>query len=329
MTALGSMLARAWVLGLLLGFGPGSVRAQAEDAFPAKPIHITIGYPPGGGADTVARILQVSLTNALGRSVLIENLPGASGRAAATHVAHSQPDGYTLLVSPEGPIVIGPHISQSVSYAPLKDFQPVSLLTKTATMLVATPSLPVSSVKDLIALAKEKPGTIFFGSSGVGGPNHLAGEVFKKLAGVNLVHVPYPGTGAVIPAVAAGEVHLMFGFVPGLDPQVKAKAVKPLAVGSSVRIKSLPDVPTMAEAGVAGYDMSSWIGIFAPAHTPPEIVAKLQAAVAKAMAEPEVNGRLTSLGFEPTASDAATFATFLKDEDDKYIPLLKSLDIKE
>jgi tripartite-type tricarboxylate transporter receptor subunit TctC len=196
-------------------------------------------------------------------------------------------------------------------------------------MLVATSSLPVSTVKEMLERARAKPSGLYFGSSGVGGPNHLAGEVFKQLTGANLVHVPYPGTGAVIPAVLSGEVDVMFGFVPGLDPLVKAHSVKPLAVGSATRIASLPDVPTMAEAGVAGYDMSSWIGLFAPGATPAPIAAKLQAAMAQAMAEPAVKDRLQGMGFDIAGSTPEEFAKFLQAEDAKYIPLLKTLNIKE
>jgi tripartite-type tricarboxylate transporter receptor subunit TctC len=274
-------------------------------------------------------ILQQSASNILGRRILIENRPGASGRVATDHVARSKPDGYTLLISPEGPIVIGPHISSTVLYDALKDLKAVSLLTRTSTMLVATPNLPVSSVKELLERARAKPGGLYFGSSGVGGPNHLAGEVFKQLTGANIVHVPYPGTGAVIPAVLSGEVDIMFGFVPGLDPLVKAKSVKPLAVGSATRIASLPDVPTMAEAGVEGYDMSSWIGLFAPGPTPQPIAAKLQSVMAQAMNEPAVKDRLIGMGFDIVGSEPDAFAKFLKTEDDKYIPLLKTLNIKE
>lgn len=325
------------VTGLLAGLalccpllaGVPAARAQGTAPFPNKPITLVIGYPPGGGADTVARFLQQSVSTILGQRVLVENRPGASGRTAADHVARAKPDGYTLLVSPEGPIVIGPHISKTLTYDALKDLQPVSLLTKTSTMLVATPKLPVSSVKELLDLVQSKPGGVYFGSSGVGGPNHLAGEVFKQLTGAKIVHVPYPGTGAVIPAVLSGEVDLMFGFVPGLDPLVRSKSVKPLAVGSATRIASLPDVPTMAEAGVQGYDMTSWIGLFAPGGTPEPVLSKLQAAMAQAMNEPEVSGRLKGMGFDLVASEPGAFAAFLKTEDTKYIALLKPLDIKE
>jgi tripartite-type tricarboxylate transporter receptor subunit TctC len=315
-------------LGLLAAMQSAPALAQTDD-YPSKPITIVIGYPPGGGADTVARVIQQSASNILGKRILVENRPGASGRAGTDHVARAKPDGHTLLISPEGPIVIGPHISQTILYDAMKDLKAVSLLTRTSTMLVATRSLPVESVKELLDRARAKPGGLFFGSSGVGGPNHLAGEVFKQLTGANIVHVPYPGTGAVIPAVLSGEVDMMFGFVPGLDPLVKSNQVRALAVGSSNRVASLPDVPTMAEAGVQGYDMASWIGLFAPGATPGPIARKLSESMAKAMNEPDVKARLMGMGFDIVGSSPEDFAKFVKTEDEKYIPLLKKLDIKE
>ena len=314
------------------GLSLAAARAAGADAAPAWPratVKLVVGFPPGGGADNVARILSVQLAKKFGRSFVVENRPGANGRIGADFVVRATPDGATLLISPEGAIVIGPHIARNIPYHPLTDLAPVSLLTTTATMLVATPSLPVNSVAGLIRLARAKPGTIYFGSSGVGGPNHLAGEVFKHLTGIDIVHVPYNGTGAVIPAVMSGEVGLMFGFIPGLAPYVKSHAVKALAVGGATRSPALPDVPTMAEAGVAGYDMTSWLGAFAPAGTPPETVGQIGAALAAVLADPAVHARLVAEGLQPAADTPAQFVGFLQSEDRKYIALLKPLNIHE
>jgi tripartite-type tricarboxylate transporter receptor subunit TctC len=320
--------ALGFVAAQLTGWG-ALQSAAAQPAWPAATVKLVVGFPPGGGADNVARILAVQLAKTLGQSFVVENRPGANGRIGADFVVRSKPDGSTLLISPEGAIVIGPHIAANIPYHPLTDLAPVSLLTTTATMLVATPSLPVNSVAELIKLAKEKPGTIYFGSSGVGGPNHLAGEVFKHLTGIDIVHVPYNGTGAVIPAVMSGEVGLMFGFIPGLVPYVKSHAVKALAVGGATRSPALPDVPTMAEAGVPGYDMTSWVGAFAPSGTPQPIVDRIQAAIAAAIADPQVHARLVAEGLDPVADTPAAFAAFLQKEDKKYIALLKPLNIHE
>ncbi len=303
--------------------------AQTADKYPSATVKLVVGFPPGGGADSVARILAPQLAKALGQSFVVENRPGANGRIGADYVVRATADGTTLLVTPEGAIVIGPHTARSISYHALTDLKQVSLLTKTSTMLVATPSLPVNTVADLLKLAKEKPGQIYFGSSGVGGPNHLAREVFKHMNGADITDVLYAGTGAVIPAVLSGEVGLMFGFIPGLAPYVQAHSVKALAVGSATRSPALPDVPTMAEAGVPGYDMTSWVGIFAPAGTPQPIVDKLQQTIATVMNDPQIHKRLTDQGLDPVASTPAAFATFVQAEDKKYEALLKPLNIKE
>jgi tripartite-type tricarboxylate transporter receptor subunit TctC len=323
------MLRRLLIAGFASLLALPQAYAQSAATYPTKTVKLIVGFPPGGGADQVARILSQKLASILGKPVVVENRPGANGRIAADFVVRSAPDGHTILVSPEGAIVIGPHIAQSMSYDPQKDLAAVSLLTKTAAMLVATPKLPVSNLADLIKLAKEKPGTLFYGSSGVGGPNHLAGEVFKLMAGVDIVHAPYKGTGAAIPPVMSGEIPLMFGFVPALASFVQAGSVKALAVGSSTRSASLPDVPTMAEAGVPGYDMNSWIGAFAPAKTPAPIVAKLQAAMVAALTDADTTKTLLREGLEPIGSTPEVFAHFVADEDVKYAALFKQLNIKE
>jgi tripartite-type tricarboxylate transporter receptor subunit TctC len=302
---------------------------QGTEAFPNRPVRLVVGFPPGGGADTVARILSQPLARILGRSCVVENRPGANGRIGAELVARAPADGHTLLVSPEGAIVIAPYVTRNLAYDPLRDLQPVSLLTRTATMLVATSSLPVQSVADLLALARARPEEVFFGSSGVGGPNHLAGVVFQQLTGVRLTHVPYNGTGAVMPAVVSGQVGLMFGFVSGLAPLVRQGSVRPLAVGSPTRLPALPDVPTMAEAGVPGYDLTSWIGAFTAAGTPAAILSRLHAAIAEAFADTATHRLLAEQGLDPAADPPAAFSEFLQTENRRYGALLTPLNIRE
>ena len=305
---------------------PATVHAQA---YPTRPVRFIVGFPPGGGADMIARQLSPRLSQELGQSFVVDNHPGANGRIGADMTAKAAPDGYTLLVSTEGALVIGPHIAQKPSYDALTDLAPVTLLSRTAVILAANRTLPVKTLGDLLALARAKPGSLFYGSSGFGGPNHLAGEVFKRLARVEIEHVAYKGTGAVIPALLSNQVQLMFGFVPGLAPFVKSGDMTALGIGSSRRSAALPDVPTIDEAGVAGYDMTSWIGVLAPARTPPEIVHRLRDAMAAILATPEIRDGLIRDGLEPIGSTPEEFQEFLRREDAKYAKLLADLDIKE
>jgi tripartite-type tricarboxylate transporter receptor subunit TctC len=310
----------------MIGLGLAS-KAVAQSSYPDKPIYLIIGFPPGGGADSVARILSVKLGQILGTSVVVENRPGASGEIADEYVWRAQPDGYNFLISPED-ILISSHLKK-LPYSPLKDLRAVSMLTTTDILLVATPSLKVNNVADLIKLAKSQPGKVYFGSSGVGGPNYLAGELFNQLAGVNLVDVPYSGTGAVIPAVMSGEVSVMFGFVPGLTPYVKANSVKPLAVGGIKRSPALPNVPTMQEAGVPDYNLTSFIGLFAPLQTPEPIVTKVQQALVQALQDPGVKQKLAAQGQQIAASTPDQFKSFLQDRDVVYATLIKSLNLQQ
>jgi tripartite-type tricarboxylate transporter receptor subunit TctC len=305
---------------------PAAVHAQA---YPTRPVRFIVGFPPGGGADMIARQLSPRLSQELGQSFVVDNHPGANGRIGADMTAKAAPDGYTLLVSTEGALVIGPHIAQKPSYDALTDLAPVTLLSRTAVILAANRTLPVKTLGNLLAMARAKPGSLFYGSSGFGGPNHLAGEVFKKLAQVEIEHVAYKGTGAVIPALLSNQVQLMFGFVPGLAPFVKSGDMTALGIGSSRRSAALPDVPTIDEAGVPGYDMTSWIGVLAPARTPPEIVHRLRNAMAAVLATPEIRDGLVRDGLEPIGSTPEEFQEFLRREDAKYAKLLADLDIKE
>jgi tripartite-type tricarboxylate transporter receptor subunit TctC len=266
-------------------------------------------------------MLAPRLQQQLEQSFFVDNRAGAAGRIGAAAVAKAEADGHTLLMTTESSIVIAPHIGVSMTYDPLKDFTPVSLLTRNPVVLVVNPSLGIDTLKDYIALARAKPGQLFYASSGAGGPNHLAGEIFKQMAGLDIVHVPYPGTGAAIPAVISNQVGAMWGFLAGLLPFIRAGSLKALAIGSRERSPALPDVPTVAEAGVPGYEAASWIGLLAPSGTPQPVVARLWDAVNVAMQDPAVRDLLLRDGSDVVVSTPDAFRKVIQEDDAKYAKL--------
>ena len=271
------MRARRAVIGGLAACGasvvlrPTLVAGQAAN--PTRPIRIIVPFAPGGGADIVSRLLSPHLQNLLGESVIVENRAGAAARIGTGVVAKSDPDGYTLLVTTESSLVLAPHIGQPIGYDPLKDFAPISLLTRNTVMLVVNPSVPARTLQEYIALARSKPGQMFYASSGVGGPNHLAGEIFNRMTGLKITHVPYQGTGLALQAVISNQVGAMWGFMAGLTAHIRDGTLRAIAVGSKERSPVLPEVPTVAEAGVPGFEAMSWIGVVAPAGTPGQAIA--------------------------------------------------------
>jgi tripartite-type tricarboxylate transporter receptor subunit TctC len=295
-------------------------RSVAE-TWPSHPVRIVVPFAPGGGADIIARMLAPRLQQQLEQSFFVDNRAGAAGRIGAGAVAKADPDGQTLLMTTESSIVIAPHIGVSMTYAPLKDFAPVSLLTRNPVVLVVNPSLGIDTLKDYMALARAKPGQLFYASSGAGGPNHLAGEIFKQMAGVDIVHVPYPGTGAAIPAVISNQVGAMWGFLAGLLPFIRAGTLKALAIGSRERSPALPEVPTVAEAGVPGYEAASWIGLLAPAGTAQPIVTRLWEAVNVAMQDPAVRDLLVRDGSDVVVSTPEAFRRVIEEDNAKYAKL--------
>ncbi len=312
---------RAVVAGLAVS-GVGALlaplRASAEAHYPSQPIRVIVPFAPGGGADLTARLLSQHVPDMLGQPLVVENRPGAAGRVGTGVIAKSAPDGYSLLVTTESSLVIAPHIGVAIGYDPLKDFAPVSLLTRNTVVLVVHPSVPAQTLGEYIALAKAHPGDMFFGSSGVGGPNHLAGETFNRMAGVKVTHVPYPGTGLAIQAVIANQVGAMWGFMAGVVPYIRNGSLRALAVGSKERSPVLPDVPTVIEAGVPGFEAVSWVGMVAPAGTPDPIVQALQQASNRALHLPEVVAVLDKSGTEIVASKPDEFARVMRDDFVKY-----------
>jgi tripartite-type tricarboxylate transporter receptor subunit TctC len=302
--------------GVVFGAGAGSIAASL-----APWARLAATAAPGGGADLIARMLTPHLQQRLEQSFFVDNRAGAAGRIGAAAVAKADPDGHTLLMTTESSIVIAPHIGVAMVYDPIKDFAPVSLLTRNPVVLVVHPSVPAATLADYIALARAKPGQMFYASSGAGGPNHLAGEIFKQMTGVDVVHVPYPGTGAAIPAVISNQVGAMWGFLAGLLPHIRSGGLRALAIGSRERSPALPEVPTVAEAGVPGYEASSWIGLLAPAATPRPVVARLWDALDSSMRAPAVKDILLRDGSDIVVSAPDAFGRVIHDDDAKYAKL--------
>jgi tripartite-type tricarboxylate transporter receptor subunit TctC len=307
-----TMTRRTVVTGLAASLCGTIARAQA------RPVRIVVPFAPGGGADLIARLVQPHLQPALGQPFIVENRAGAAGRIGTDAVAKAEPDGHTLLITTESSLVIAPHIGVPMSYDPLKDFAPVSLLTRNAVVLVVHPSVPANTLKEYIELARSRPGQMFYASSGVGGPNHLAGEIFKQMTGLDIVHVPFQGTGAAIPAVIANQVGAMWGFLAGLIPHIRGGSLRALAVGSRESSSVLPDTPTVAEAGVPGYEAASWIGLLAPAATPTPLIDRLWSALARAMDTPAVKDILLRDGSDIVMSKPDVFRAAMESDYAKY-----------
>lgn len=304
--------------------GSASVEAQV---FPSRPIRIVVPYAPGGGADTVARLLAPKLQDALGQTVLIDNKPGAGGVIGDDTVAKAPPDGHTLLLGAFAHAV-NPSLLPRMPFRTPDDFAPISLLVVVPDLLVVTPSLPAQSVAELIALAKAQPGKLSYGSSGNGTAQHLAAELFKARTGADIQHVPYKGGGPALVDVAAGHVQMLFGNMSSALPQAQAGRVRAMAVTSPKRSPAAPDVPTIAESGVPGYDMYEWNALLAPAGTPAAVIQRVQQEAAKALRAPDVVARLATLGAEPVGSTPAELAAFLRTELAKWADIVKSAGIK-
>lgn len=300
--------------------------AQSQD-YPNKMVKIVVSYPPGGGADIMARLIAQKLTTSLGQTFVVENKPGASGQIASQGVAKSPPDGYTLMLDASS-YAVNPSLFPRLPYDPQTAFAPITMLARFPNMLVVSPDFPVTSVKELVAMAKAKPGSLSYASSGNGSAQHLAGELFKQKAGVNLQHVAYKGGGPAMNDVVAGHVPIFFANMASGLGQVKAGKLKALASTGAKRSANMPDLPTIAEAGVPGYEVYEWNVLVAPAGTPPAIINKLHAEVRKVLEMKDVRERLDALGGEVVASSPTETATFLKGQIEKWAQVVKAGDIK-
>lgn len=301
-----------------------SASVFAQDVYPSKPIKLIVGYAPGGSADIAARLAAEKLGQELKQPVIVENRPGAGGNIGAEVVARSAPDGYTLLMASTAQIVINPSLYKKMSFSPTKDLTPVALMQNEHNLMVVTPSVPAKTLKEFIAYAKANPTAITFASPGQGTPAHLAGELMNQAAGLKMMHVPYKGTSAAVSDLLAGHVTMAIDNMPALLPQVKAGKLRALAVASERRATAAPDIPTMDEAGLAGYFVPAWKGLMAPAGTPRPIVDKLHAAMLKMLAMPEVRQRMIDLGAEPAGGTPEKFGELIKTDTAKWAALVKS-----
>lgn len=302
------------------------VPAHAQAPYPSKPIRLIVPFPPGGGAEATARLVANKMAESMGQAVVVETRAGAGGNIGTDYVARAQPDGYTLLLATNG-MAIQPHL-QKLTWDPIKDFTPVGLVAVYALVIAVHPSVPAQNLSELVAYAKAHPRQMSYGSSGSGGPLHMGAELFRAHAGVDLLHVPYKGNAPMTIALLSGEINMVFDSPVGPLPNIRAGKVRALATTGKRRSSSLPEVPTVIESGLPGFDYESWNGIVAPAGTPKDIVARLSNEVAKAVASPEVRERLMALGYEPRVAKTDEFAALIAADLNRFGRVVKEVGMK-
>lgn len=303
--------------------------AFAQTAFPNKPIRVLVGFAPGGGTDIVARALGVKMSEVLGQTIVVENRAGASGTIAAAEVARSTPDGYTLLMGHSNSNAIAPFVLDKVPYDAAADFTPITYVGYVPNVLVVHPAVPARTVPELIALAKGKPGTYTYASSGVGSTQHLAGALFAKLTDVQLNHIPYKGSGQAVVDLIGGQVNMNFDTMPPVLEHIKSGKLRALAISTPQRLSQLPDVPTFSEVGITGFEVTNWYSVMGPKGLPADVVAKIDDAVKKAMNDPSIRASLVAQGVQfGGAATPAQFSDFIKAELAKYQKLVKDLNVK-
>jgi len=305
-----------------------AIAGFAQSTYPTKPIRLIVGFAPGGGTDILARALAQPLSESLGQQVTVDNRAGAGGIIATELGAKAAPDGYTMLVGSSAGFAINPNLMTKLPYDPVKDFAPVGLFSTLSYAVDVHPSLPAKTLKELLAIARTKPGAINYGSAGQGSSTHLAIEQFAQMAGVKLTHIPYKGNTPAMTALMSGEVALVFDPVLTSAPMVKSGRVRALAVTTAQRSNLLPDVPTVAEAGVKGYEAGNWFGVFAPAGTTKEIVERLNAAINRAMTRPEMKEKLASQGADALTGSPSDLAALVQRELAKFAAIIKAAGVK-
>jgi len=319
------MRAAAVVISLVASVLAPSI-ADAQN-WPTRPVRLISPFAPGGGADITSRAVAQKLSTSLGQQVLVENRGGAGGMIGVDIAAKSPADGYTIVMGTIGPIAINPSLYKKMTYDPQRDLIPVSQAANALNVLVVHPSLPAKNVKEMIAIAKARPGQMNYGSSGPGATDHLAGELFNVLAGVKMVHVPYKGGAPAMLDLVSGNVQVVFSTVSTAIAAMDSKRVRPLAMTGNQRFELMPDLPTVAEAGLKGFEVNNWYGIFLPAGTPKDIVTRLNADVVKALAAPDVKKRLIEAGIVATSSSPEGFTAYVKAESTKWAKVIKDAGI--
>jgi tripartite-type tricarboxylate transporter receptor subunit TctC len=321
-SSLVSILALSFALALA---APAPARAQS---WPAKPVRIVVPFSPGGVADSSVRAIADRLAVRLGQPVVVDNRPGASGNIGAEQVAKSAPDGYTLLLAYDGTVVVNPHVYAKLGFDTLRDFAPVTKLGDNAVIIVAHPSLPANNVRELIALAKAKPGTLNFGSAGTGSTAHLACEMLNQRAGIDLIHVPYKGGGQAMTDVVGGQIPLVCTAIATAQQFIKAGKLKGIGLSSEKRDPAMPEVPTFVESGLAGFVVNSWVGILAPAQTPRAVIDKLQTEIAAVLQLADVRARYAVLGIDPVGNKPDEYAAQIKADLEAWGPVVKKANVR-
>jgi len=296
--------------------------AAAHAAYPEKPITLVVPFPSGGGTDATARLVAGAISPILGANIVVENRAGAAGSIGAQAVAGAKPDGYTLFFTTTGALVINPHLYKNLRYG-ADDFTPIAPVGESANVLVVNPDVPAKSVKELIELAKASPGKYTYGSSGVGSSSHLAGVMLESLTGIKLTHVPYKGSAPAVTDLIGGRIDMMIDNIPSHVEFAKAGKVRPLGVSGTKTSPLFPGVPTIAQAGVPGYDVTIWYGILGPAGTPDDVVQKVAAAVRQVLEKPELQAKLVEIGSDPMIMTPGEFAGFIRKENDKWADIVK------
>jgi tripartite-type tricarboxylate transporter receptor subunit TctC len=315
-------------LGALLAVFALLFALPAAADYPDRPIRLVVPFPAGGGADNLARAIMPRVAQELGVAIVIDNKPGAGGNVGAEFVARAAPDGYTLLYGTNGTHAINRSLYAQMTFDPVRDFAPVSRMTQIAALLVVNPALPVRSVADLIEYARANPGRVFFASAGNGTTSHLAGELFKTMAGIDIVHVPYRGGALAATDLMGGQVSMMIDVMPNVLPLAAGGKLKSVAVTTASRVPAAPEIPTFAESGLPGFEVSAWDGILVPAGTPAAVIDKLNAAIRAALADPQVRAALVGRGAQPVAGTPEEFARHIAAESDKWARVVRQAGAK-
>ena len=305
-----------------------TLTVHAQTAYPNRPIRVIVPFTAGGPTDVAARTVAPRLAEYLGQQIIIENRGGAGGATGTEFVAKSAPDGYTLLHGTIGGLAVSPSLNPKLGYNTLRDLAPVSQMVNVAYIVTLHPSVPATSIKELLTLARARPGKLNYGTGGAGTGPHLAGELINMMAGVSIVHVPYKGTGPALTALLSGEVDLTFDNLLIVLPQIKAGRVRPIAATGSQRSKLMPELPTIAESGLPGFSASGWYGVMAPVATPKDIVARLNAEITRTLRSPDVSERLNSMAAEPAPGTPEQFGAFIRSEIEKWAKVVKATNMK-